>query len=303
MEANAQIQDQDLDGQPSRIMRSQAPSAVLNTTSRASATKSSLAQEDHLRCCVRFCCLPRHAREAAMSAERPTILATSMGFNRARDPWRPSPIFRYAFNLAGSPTYPRLCFLTTGTGDRQTSIDRFYAAFADSGVKASHLALFEKPNIKNVSIYLHEQDVIWVDRGSLANLLTVWRAHDFDKIMRGCWQNGVVLGGESAGSLCWHAGGTTDSFGDVQPFTNGLGFLPYSNAVHYDERREYFQRCITSGVLPDGYATDAGAGLHYEDSDLVAAIADRKRAGAYRITRRSTEGGVREEPLEVRYLT
>lgn len=77
---------------------------------------------------------------------------------------------------------------------------------------------------------------------------------------------------------------------------------PYSNAVHYGERRELFQQCIASGILPDGYANDAGAGLHYEGTDLVPAIADRKHAGAYRVTRRSVDGGVSEEPLEVTYL-
>jgi peptidase E len=236
-------------------------------------------------------------------ADRPTILATSMGFNRARDPWRPSPLFRYAFDLAGSPSRPKLCFLTTGTGDRRSSIDGFYAAFADGGVDTSHLSLFEKPNMPDVSAHLRGQDVIWVDRGSLANLLAVWRMHALDKILRDCWQSGVVLGGESAGSLCWHTGGTTDSFGEVRPLTDGLGFLPYSNAVRYGERRELFQRCIASGALPGGYATDTGAGLHYGGTDLAAAIADRERAGAYRVTRRSADGGVSEEPLEVAYLT
>jgi hypothetical protein len=76
-------------------------------------------------------------------ADQPTILAPSMGFNRARDPWRPLPLFRYAFDLAGNPSCPKLCFLTTGTGDRQSSIDGFYAAFADGGVDTSHLSLFE----------------------------------------------------------------------------------------------------------------------------------------------------------------
>ena len=56
-------------------------------------------------------------------------------------------------------------------------------------------------------------------------------------------------------------------------------------------------------MLPDGYATDAGAGLHYESTDLVAAVADRKGAGVYRITRRSADEGVCEESLEVRYIT
>jgi peptidase E len=234
-------------------------------------------------------------------ATRPTILATSMGFNRARDPWRPSPIFRYAFGLAGNSTHPKLCFLTTGTGDRKNSIDKFYSAFKDSSVDASHLSFFEKPNVEDVSVHLHQQDVIWVDRGSLVNLLAVWRAHSLDKIMRDCWENGVVLGGESAGSLCWHTGGTTDSFGNVRPIVDGLGFLPYSNAVHYGERRELFRRSIASGILPDGHATEAGAGLHYEGTDLVAAVADRRGAGAFRVTR-SANTSVCEESLQVRYL-
>ena len=76
-----------------------------------------------------------------MPAEHPTILATSMGFNRARDPWQPSPVFRYAFGLAGKPSRPRLCFVSTGTGDKQASIDAFYAAFAVSDVRPSTIQL------------------------------------------------------------------------------------------------------------------------------------------------------------------
>lgn len=251
-------------------------------------------------------CDPAHGvtveRIDDVTTDRPTILATSMGFNRARDPWLPSPIFRYAFDVAGRPSRPKLCFLTTGTGDRRSSIDGFYAAFADSGVDTSHLALFDQPNVPDVAAHLLGQDMIWVDRGSAVNLLAVWRAHELDRILRECWQRGVVLGGESAGSLCWHAGGTTDSFGEVRPLRDGLGFLPCSNAVHYGERRELFQRCIASGELPDGYATDAGAGLHYEGTDLVAAVADRKNARAYRVKRNAAGGGVTESPLQMIYL-
>jgi peptidase E len=236
-----------------------------------------------------------------MPADYPTLLATSMGFNRARDPWQPSPVFRYAFGLAGKPSRPRLCFISTGTGDKRASIEAFYAAFAGSDVATSHLALFDKPNVPNIAAHLHAQDIIWVDRGSVINLLAVWRAHGVDKILRNCWQQGVVLGGESAGSLCWFSGGTTDSFGEVQPFTDGLGFLPFANSVHYGDRREQFRECIAAGTLPDGYATDAGAGLHFSDTELVTVISDRKNAGAYKIMRQA-DGAVKEEALNVTRL-
>ncbi|WP_280216175.1 peptidase E [Nocardia cyriacigeorgica] len=236
-----------------------------------------------------------------MAAEHPTILATSMGFNRAREPWEPSPVFRYAFELAGSPSRPKLCFVSTGTGDRQVSVDAFYAAFAASDVEPSHLALFDKPNVPDVSAHLLGQDVVWVDRGSVANLLAVWRAHELDVVLRECWQAGVVLGGESAGAACWFDAGTTDSFGDMRPFVNGLGFLPFSNAVHYRDRREHFHECIASGLLPDGFATDAGVGLHFVGTEYVTAISDRNNAGAYRVSRRP-DGSVTEDPLVVERL-
>lgn len=236
-----------------------------------------------------------------MAADVPTILATSMGFNRAREPWRPGPIFDYAFELAGTSTAPRLCFMATAGGDQTATIERFYAAFEGSPVKTSHLAFFDKPNMPDVAEHLRSQDVIWVDRGSLVNLLAVWRAHQLDRILRDCWQAGVVLAGESVGSLCWHEGGTTDSFGEVQGVEDGLGFLPYSNAVHYSDRRELFHELVAAGDLPSGYATDAGAGLHYAETKLVAAVSDRKNAGAYWVERQ-TDGSVREEPLDVTRL-
>lgn len=209
------------------------------------------------------------------------ILATSMGFNRTRAPWLPSPIFTYAFDLAGTSSTPGLCFLATAGGDQAATIASFYAAFADSPVRASHLELFDKPNVPDVEEHLCSQDVIWVDRGSMVNLLAVWRAHQLDRILRNCWEAGVVLAGESAGSLCWHEGGTTDSFGEVQALPDGLGFVPYSNAVHYNDRGEQYRELVASGRLTNGYATDAGAGLHYEGTRLAAALSDRKNAGAY----------------------
>ena len=99
----------------------------------------------------------------------------------------------------------------------------------------------------------------------------------------------MVLGGVSAGSICWHNGGTTDSFGPtLRPVTNGLGWLPYSNGVHYDserQRRPLFHRLIADGTLTDGYATDDGVGLVYRGTEMVEAVADRPDCAAYRVER------------------
>jgi len=87
----------------------------------------------------------------------------------------------------------------------------------------------------------------------------------------------VVLAGPSAGSLCWHLGGPTDSFREqLDPFTGGLGFLPFSNGVHDDfdaqPRRSTFRRMVADGILPAGYATEDGVGLHYRGERLYEAV-------------------------------
>jgi peptidase E len=241
-------------------------------------------------------------------ATAPTIVATSMGFaSRGRGPydWVPGPVFDLAFELSGAPVRPKLCYLGTATGDDPVRIAGVYGAFAGSGVEVSHCSLFPMPTVPDLRAHLLAQDVVWVGGGSVANLLAVWRVHGLDEVFREAWQAGVVLGGVSAGSLCWHAGGTTDSYGpDLRPITNGLRLIPGSNGVHYDseeQRRPLYHRLVADGMLPPGYATDDGVGLVYRGTELAEVVADRGDKAAYRVER-GPDGGVVETRLEPRLL-
>ncbi len=243
-----------------------------------------------------------------MPASAPTVLATSIGFDsRGRGPtdWAPGPVFDLAVDLAGAPAQPRLCFLGTATGDDPARLAGVYGAFAGSAVRVSHLSLFPMPTVPDVRAHLLAQDVIWVGGGSVANLLAVWRVHGLDEVFREAWAAGVVLGGVSAGSLCWHVGGTTDSFGpDLRPVTNGLALIPTSNGVHFDSeerRRPLYHRLVADGTLPAGHATDDGVGLVYRGTELVEVVADRPCAAAHRVER-GPDGTARETRLEPRRL-
>lgn len=172
----------------------------------------------------------------------------------------------------------------------------------------SHLAVYEMPNYADYRAHLLAQDVIWVCGGSTANLLALWRVHHLDEILRECWEAGVVLTGVSAGSLCWHLGGTTDSFGlELRPITDGLGFLPYSNCPHYDgeeQRRPLYQKLVGDGTLPAGYATDNGVGLHYVGTELVDVLReyDSPDVAAYRVEP-DGNGAAKETRLEARQVS
>jgi peptidase E len=242
-----------------------------------------------------------------VTADAPTILATSAGFRRGpRGPFdvQVGPIHRFAAELAHAAN-PKICVLTQATGDPPALIGACYAAFAGTEFRPSHLALFPMPNVPDVEKHLLAQDVIWVEGGSVANLCAVWRAHGLESILHEAWRSGVVLAGVSAGSICWHQGGSTDSYGpELRGFTGGLGWLPYSNGVHYDaepQRRPKMHELIAAGALGDGYATDDGAGLVYRGTELQEVVADRPGPRGYEL-KRAADGSVAEAPLPTRVL-
>ena len=167
----------------------------------------------------------------------------------------------------------------------------------------THLNLFPLPNVDNMEEYLLGQDVVWVNGGSVVNLLAVWRAHGLDAVLRRVWEAGVVLAGISAGSICWYRGGTTDSFGpELRAVDNGLGLLPYANGVHFDSearRRPLVHQLVADGALGETHCTDDGVGLLYRGTELWGAVAEVPDKAAYIVTRGQTPGG-RSRAVETR---
>jgi peptidase E len=201
-----------------------------------------------------------------------------------RGGYRPGALL--GFLLALAPPEPRVCLLNTATGDDPRYYTALYAALATVGARVSHLALFPMPS-REPGPAIEEADVVLVGGGSVANLAAVWRVHGLDVMFRAAWERGTVLSGSSAGAICWHVGGTTDSFGpDLRCFTEGLGLLPHSHCPHYDSeprRRPAFQELVGEGSLPAGWAADDGVALHFVDEELVDVVAERPDARAFRV--------------------
>jgi peptidase E len=219
----------------------------------------------------------------------PRILATSGGF-LPTPRWgvvEPGPTMAELLRLTGKDR-PRLLVVLTASGDDRGYLARTYGAFRGWSVDVSHLELFSQPNADPAELVLGS-DAVWVGGGSVANLLAVWRVHGLDALLREAWQAGVVLGGVSAGSICWHTGGPTDSFGpQLRAVTDGLALLPYGNGVHYDveeQRRPLLHQLVGQGALPTSYATDDGVGVLYEGTEPVRVLTDLpgSQAAAYRV--------------------
>lgn len=242
-----------------------------------------------------------------MTADLPTILATSGGYRPDERLYlRFSPLVHHAVELSGvTGRRPRVTYVGTAGGDQRAFHAHVHDAGRQAGFEITCLDLFPMPNIADMAGHLLAQDVVWVQGGSVANLLAVWAVHDLGPMLRAAWEAGVVLSGVSAGSICWFQGGCTDSFGPrLRPVTNGLGFLPYANGVHYDseeQRRPTIHALVADGTLGETHCTDDGVGLVYRGTELAEAVTDVDGKAAY-IVRREPDGTVSEERLATRRL-
>jgi peptidase E len=206
----------------------------------------------------------------------------------------------YMASLTGKER-PRLCYLPTASADRDSGIIRWYQNCAPLDV----IPFVQESFINSYSMDQSWEEVflsmdgIVVSGGNTLNQQAIWRAQGIDEVLRKAWDQGVVLGGASAGSLCWFEEGTTDSRPQELTKVECLGFLEGSHSPHYDaeeQRRPTYHRLILSGELKPGYACDNNAGIYFEDNEVRQAVRTREGANSYYV---SVSGGrIVEERLD-----
>jgi peptidase E len=197
---------------------------------------------------------------------------------------------------------PKICFIPTASGDNPEYVQKFYERYTTDMCVPSHLYLFSR-EIKDLRSFLLDQDAIYVGGGNTANMLAVWRVHGVYDILREAHEQGTVLCGTSAGSLCWFSCGVTDSFGrDLAPINDGLGFVQASNCPHYDSeelRKPQYHKFIDEG-LRAGFAADDGTALHFVNDTFVEALGSKPGTRAFFVEKKGNE--VIETAVPVRYL-
>src|SRR6201996_1647798 len=114
-----------------------------------------------------------------MTASTPTILATSGGLSPGpRPPLGSGPLRLDALELSGaSRRAPRVGFAAPALGDQDFWAAEFTAAGRAAGVDVSPINVFPMPNADDMAALVLDQDVVWVNGGSVANLLALWRLH------------------------------------------------------------------------------------------------------------------------------
>jgi peptidase E len=214
---------------------------------------------------------------AAAPAATRKILIAGGGFETA--------FIRYMASLTGKKR-PRICYLPTANGDSQSGIINWFKFCAPLDVEPHVQTSFIASATQKQSwdeVFL-SMDAIVCSGGNTLNQQAIWKAQGIDAVLRMAWDRGIVLGGASAGSLCWFEEGTTDSRPKELSTVQGLGFLKGSHCPHYDrekDRRPLYHKLIASGEMKPGYACDNDAGIYFEDNVVKRVVSSRSEAKVY----------------------
>lgn len=214
------------------------------------------------------------------------------------------PFLNYMSKATGKIN-PNMCFIPTASGDNEDYIQRFYDVCKQ---------LYVQPHVLRVWINSYDQtktfeeiiagmDAIVVGGGNTLNMLAIWQAQGIDKALRKAYDNGVVMGGGSAGSLCWTNGGTTDSRPKELSIVNGMAFLDKSHCPHYNSetsRRPLYHKNILKGHLTEGYACDDRSAIHFINEEVHTSISLSDEDFSYYVYQK--DGKIVEERISTEVL-
>jgi peptidase E len=196
---------------------------------------------------------------------------------------------------------PKIAMLPTASGDSQNLIKYFYSIFERYPCEPSHLSLFN-PHTADIRDYIMSQDVIFVSGGQSKSMLGVWKEWLLPDMLKAAYENGTVLSGGSAGSVCWFDECITDSIPGSLTAMKCLGFLPYSNSPHFANfsRRSAYARHLLAGNIKQGYAADDFAALHFVNGKHFRSVSTRHYAQTFHLS--VENGNVKRDKLKTEWL-
>ncbi|MDO8565708.1 MAG: peptidase E [Candidatus Moranbacteria bacterium] len=188
----------------------------------------------------------------------------------------------------------RALFIPTASGDAPGYVETFHTVYGKRlHCKTDALLLIrEKLSKKTIAEKILSADIIYVGGGNTLRMLTIWRKHGVDILLRKAYAKGCILSGLSAGANCWFRYCSSDArlFQKTsQPFSymrvRGLDFIPMTVSPHHirektrDKGLEKIMR-KTPGV---GLAIDDNAAVVFE-GDRYRIITSVPTVGAKKVS-------------------
>ena len=235
-----------------------------------------------------------------MKLMRKAIVAIGGGEIRTRGT---AAIDREILRLSGKKN-PKLLFIPTASSDSERywkHVDEYFGEFLKCKTDVLYL-IKEQPSKEQIRRKIRSADVIYVGGGNTLSMMRIWRRLGVDRLLKTAYENGTVLSGISAGSICWFDSGHSDSMSFYSPqkwkYINvkGLGLIHGIHCPHYDgmtrsvPRRKDFREMIRK-IGGMGIAIENNCAIEFVDGRFYKVIRSKAsaRARAYRVYRSGSE--------------
>jgi dipeptidase E len=169
---------------------------------------------------------------------------------------------------------PKVLFVPTASLDKKVYVNSIKKVYQDLLGAEFDSLLLHRGNLSKEEIQnkIDWADVIYVGGGNTLMMIKKWKLSGVDQMLLNAYDEGTVLCGVSAGSICWFEYGISDSLHFYDDKTtkyikvSGLGILPGVHCPHFGSKlwdkghrttgmKEIMQRsegeCL---AVPDGTA-------------------------------------------------
>ncbi len=170
---------------------------------------------------------------------------------------------------------PKALFIPTASDEPQGYIDSFNYAYGEKlECNTDVLLLLEgKTGTEEARKKIMDADLIYVGGGNTRKMLQVWKKYGVDNLLKEAYENGKILSGLSAGSICWFKSGHSDSnsFDSGNGWNyiriEGLNLIEAMYCPHYNEdiREEDFNEKILE-YDEIGVAIDNNCAIEFKDN-------------------------------------
>jgi len=210
-----------------------------------------------------------------------------------------APIDRESIRLSGKK-HPNVLFIPTASSDSERywkAVQEYFGAYLKCKTDALFL-IREKPSREQIRKKIFWADIVYVGGGNTLLMMRVWRSRGVDKLLKSAYENGTVLSGISAGSICWFDSGHSDSMSFYNPrrwkYINvrGMGLVPGRHCPHYNgmtrgaPRRKHFRNMIRK-IGGIGIAIEDNCAIAFIDGRFYKVLSSRSYSRAYRLYKSS----------------
>lgn len=174
---------------------------------------------------------------------------------------------------------PNAVFIPTASGDAAGYCQNFSRIYGEQlGCEVDYvLATSPQFDIRKAQKSIADADLIYVGGGNTRKMLDRWQETGISEALINAGKSGTVLSGLSAGAICWHTVGLSDS----EKFSSDKNwrltvvkaldllpgmFCPHLNAEH---RHGALIDSVTETRIP-AIACDNGAAVHWDGERAVA---------------------------------